>query len=308
MNPGDINWEDYFELNEIVLHEHTNLEQLEKRVVDAEIIVANKTVISSETMDKCKKLKCICVSATGYNNIDVKHASKKNIPVLNAANYSDTSVAQHVLAMVLSALNKVSYYSNTVHKGRWGSNRDFTYYDGPIEELSSMNVGFVGYGSLGQAAAKLFKAFGSRILVKQYPHRELTIEEEGISVVDDKTFFEQADIISIHTPLTDHTMDMVNAGFLNKMKSSAILVNTSRGGVVNEYDLAQALRNQRIKAACLDVLSAEPPSDNPLVGLNNCIITPHQAWASKQARMRLMRIVSENIAAFKKGEFRNKVN
>jgi glycerate dehydrogenase len=308
MNPGDIEWEKYFDMQDVTLYEHTSQEELVERVKDAEIIVSNKTIINKETINACSQLKCVCISATGFNNVDSSYAASRGIPVLNAANYSDASVAQHVLAMVLNVLNKIAYYSNTVHKGRWEINRDFTYYDEPIEELSSKTVGFIGFGSLGKATAKLFKSFGSKIVVKEYPHRVLKIDDESISVVDEKTFFEQCDIISIHTPLNENTKDMVNEDFLNRIKQSAILVNTSRGGVINEVHLAKALKNRKLRAACLDVLSSEPPVDNPLVGIDNCYITPHQAWASKQARMRLMHIVSDNIEAFKKGKEHNRVN
>ncbi len=308
MNPGDIPWEGYFKMEEVVLYEHTQQNDLLIRVKDAEIIIANKTIISKETIDSCSKLKCICVSATGYNNVDSDYAAKKNIPVLNAANYSDSSVAQHCLAMVLHVLNKVGYYANTVNKGRWQNNRDFTYYDEPIEELSSKTIGFIGFGSLGQATAKLFKAFGSTILIKEYPHRKLEIEDDSIQIVTEERFFKECDIISIHTPLTQATKEMVNSTFLDKMNSHAILVNTSRGGVINEKHLAEALKKNKIRAACLDVLSSEPPVENPLIKLDNCVITPHQAWASKQARMRLIQIVSDNVKAFKNGVERNRVN
>lgn len=308
MNPGDIEWGQYFNVEEIILHEHTKEEELIDRVKNAIIIVANKTVINKETIDACSNLKCICISATGYNNVDTSYAAEKGIPVLNAANYSDSSVSQHVLSMVLNVLNNTSYYTKTVHEGRWNTNRDFTYYDEPIEELGSMTVGFIGYGSLGRATSHLFKAFGSKILVRKYPHRNLVIEDANVEVVDDKIFFKECDIISIHTPLNNNTQEMVDTHFIDKMKPSAILVNTSRGGVINEDHLAEALKKKKIRAACLDVLSKEPPTNNPLIGLENCFITPHQAWASKQARMRLMRIVSDNIAAFRNGVEVNRVN
>ena len=308
MNPGDIKWEDYFEMEGLVLYEHTTADELLSRVGDADIIVTNKTEIRKNIIDACENLKCICVSATGFNNVDVGYAAEKGIPVLNASNYSDTSVAQHCLAMVLHVLNKVSYYNETVHKGRWDQSRDFTYFDEPIDELSVMTVGFIGFGSLGTATASLFKAFGSRIVVKEYPHRTLELEDKNIELLAEADFFQACDIISIHVPLTDSTRHMVNTHFLAKMKSNAILVNTSRGDVINENDLALALKDGFIRAACLDVLSQEPPVHNPLIGARNCYITPHQAWASKQARMRLMRIVSENIQQFKLGNLRNKVN
>ena len=308
MNPGDIQWEDYFEMEGLSLYEHTTEDELLSRVSEADIVVTNKTEIRKAVIDACVNLKCICVSATGFNNVDVDYAAEKGIPVLNAANYSDSSVAQHCLAMVLNVLNRVSYYNDTVHKGRWTQNRDFTYYDEPIEELSAMTVGFIGFGSLGKATASLFSAFGSRVVVKEYPHRTLELHDENIELLAEASFFQECDIISIHVPLTKATKHMVDTHFLAKMKSNAILVNTSRGDVINEDELALALKDGFIRAACLDVLSKEPPAHNPLIGVRNCYITPHQAWASKQARMRLMQIVSDNIQQFKIGNLRNKVN
>lgn len=308
MNPGDIDWSAYFDVNSIQLYEHTSAEELIGRVKNAEIIVVNKTVVSREVIDACSDLKCICVSATGVNNVDIVYAAERGVSVCNAANYSNSSVAQHVLAMVLHCTNNVAYYNETVHKGRWQANRDFTYYDNSIEELSSLTIGFIGYGSLGQATAKLFKAFGCKIIIKEYPHRALKIDDPLVEVVNEESFFKRSDVISIHTPLTVETKEMVNEAFLQKMKPSSIIINTSRGGVIREDHLAKALKKRWIKAACIDVLQQEPPENSPLIGMKNCIITPHQAWASKQARMRLMRIVSDNIKAFKNGGIQNKVN
>jgi len=309
MNPGDINWEDYFDMQDVILYEHSSMEELLERIQDAEIVVTNKTKISSELIEDCARLKCICVSATGYNNVDVLYAAEKGIPVLNAANYSDSSVAQHAVAMVLNVLNKVEYHNRTVHEGRWSANRDFTYYDEPIEELNSMTIGFIGYGSLGRATSKIFKAFGAKIAVLEYPHRDLHLEDEDIDLLAEADFFKVCDIVSLHVPLTERTKHMVDREFLAKMKPSSILLNTSRGPVIEEEHLAEALKSTKIRAACLDVLSTEPPqSTNPLLGIANCIITPHQAWASKQARMRLMQIVAENISAFKQGIEKNRVN
>lgn len=308
MNPGDICWDDFFDPSEIVLYDHTSPEQLLDRVSEAEIIVANKTILGKELISSCKKLKCICVSATGYNNVDTEYAASLNIPVLNAANYSDASVAQHVLAMLLNVYNKTSYYNETVHIGRWINSRDFTYYDEPIEEISSKTIGFIGFGNLGRATAKLFLAFGAQIKVLEYPHRKLELDDDRFEVLNEEDFFKTCDVITIHTPLNENTQGMVDQHFLSKMKSNAILINTSRGGVVHEQALAEALKSKVIKAACLDVLTTEPPKDSPLFGIRNCFITPHQAWASKQARMRLMRIVSDNIKAFKRGELKNQVN
>ena len=307
MNPGDISWDSFFSIGDVDVFEHSTKKETMQRVQDADVIVTNKTIIDTEVIDSCKNLKLICVSATGFNNVDVEFAKSRNIPVCNAANYSSLSVAQHVIAMILNVYNQVDYYNETVHRGDWQKSRDFTYFKEPIEEIADKNFGIIGYGSLGKEVANLARAFGANILVLQHSDKQLDLKD-NVLVLEKNDFLKQCDIISIHVPLRDSTEGLVDNDFLIRMKSSAILVNTSRGPVVIEDELANALVNNEIRAACVDVLNIEPPKSSPLFGLRNCYITPHQAWASKQARIRLMKIVIDNISNFKSGIITNQVN
>ena len=306
MNPGDLDWEGFDQLGEIVNYEHTTDDELLERVQSADIIVTNKTIIHKELIEQCHNLKLICVSATGFNNVDVDYAASKGIPVCNASDYSNTSVAQHVISVLLNVYNKTMYYAESVQKGRWENSRDFTYYDEPIEELNGKNFGIIGFGSIGQAVAKVAEAFGANIKIMAHPTKNIV--HEVYEVLSQEAFLENCDVISIHVPLTNSTSKMVNSAFLNSMKSSAVLINTARGGVVDEDAMFKVLKDKGIRAACLDVLTQEPPKKSPLFTLENCYVTPHQAWASKQSRERLMKIVMDNISNFRSGKIINKVN
>ena len=306
MNPGDLDWEGFDQLGEIVNYEHTTDDELLERVQSADIIVTNKTIIHKELIEQCHNLKLICVSATGFNNVDVDYAASKGIPVCNASDYSNTSVAQHVISVLLNVYNKTMYYAESVQKGRWENSRDFTYYDDPIEELNGKNFGIIGFGSIGQAVAKVAEAFGANIKIMAHPTKNIV--HEVYEVLSQEAFLENCDVISIHVPLTNSTSKMVNSAFLNSMKSSAVLINTARGGVVDEDAMFKVLKDKGIRAACLDVLTQEPPKKSPLFTLENCYVTPHQAWASKQSRERLMKIVIDNISNFRSGKIINKVN
>lgn len=306
MNPGDLSWSVFDGLGDIEIFPFTSQEDLYARVVNADIIVSNKTILSGDIIKRCENVQLICVSATGFNNIDVDVARELNIPVCNAADYSSHSVAQHVFASVLKVYNNIAYYSDSVHDGRWQKSRDFTFYDEPIEELFGKNLGIIGYGNIGKRVAEIGVAFGMNLKVLRHPKRDTKIDRGD--VLDLQEFLSESDVVSIHIPLRNETESMVNRDFLQAMKKSAILVNTARGPIVDELALKNALTEGWIRAACIDVLPVEPPVESHLIGLDNCIITPHQAWASRQSRIRLMEIVADNISAFKKGELRNKVN
>ena len=307
MNPGDLPWDKIHKLGNVVIYAHSPEVELLDRVKSAEVIVANKTKITGAIINNCPNLKLICVSATGYNNVDIEAATASGIIVCNAADYSSTSVAQHVFASILAVYNKINQYSDSVHNGRWQSSRDFTYYDEPIEELEGKTLGVIGYGNIGKQVIKVAQGFGMEIAIMAHPTKTLS-PEKGIHVWSKEEFLKKCDIISIHVPLNKATKGLVNIEFLTKMKSSSILVNTARGPIIVEQDLADCLRNKVIRAACIDVLHTEPPENSPLIGIPNCVITPHQAWASKQSRERLMGIVIANIESYKLGLVQNQVN
>lgn len=307
VNPGDLSWDEVALCGDLEVYEHTKPEDTFERVIDADIVIVNKTILSAEIILSCSKLKLICVSATGYNNVDIEAAKKRNISVCNAANYSTKSVAQHVLAMILHVYNRVSYYARSVHEGRWSRSRDFTYFDHSIEELSEKTIGIIGFGAIGQEVAKTFSAFGSTILIQNHPTKKLSISS-NYKLVSKEEIISSCDIISLHIPLKEGTEGLVDSDFLKNMKKSAILVNTARGPVVDENALIKALQTNQILAACIDVMSQEPPEDSPLFRLENCIVTPHQAWTSIQARKQLLKITKSNIEGFKKNNIQNQVN
>lgn len=305
-NPGDLSWEALEKLGELQVFDFTPDELLVSRIKDADIVISNKTIINGDHMAQCNGLKLIAVSATGYNNIDIDGANAQGITVCNAPGYSNQSVAQHVIASILNVYNNISFYNQSVHEGRWQKSRDFTYFDEPIEELGAKNFGIIGYGSIGREVAKVARVFGAQIFVMAHPSREIT--DSNVKVLAKEEFLGTCDIISLHVPLRPETEGMINTDFLNKMKTNAILINTARGPIMVEEDLATALKQGVIRAACVDVLHTEPPESSPLFGVENCIITPHQAWVSKQARERLMDIVANNIQDFIEGkEMVNKI-
>lgn len=309
MNPGDLSWNVIDKLGEVIKYEHTHESELLERIIGADIIVTNKTRLTSEAIDNCKEtLKLICVSATGFNNVDTDFASKINIPVCNAAGYSTSAVTQHVFAMIFAIFNKVDFYAQSVRKSRWTNSRDFTYYDESIQELANKNFGIIGYGTIGRKVADVAESFGANVKIWHPLDREIKNRKETRELLNPEDFLKSCDIISLHVPLKTETKGMVNSEFFSKMKSDAILINTARGPLINEQDLIKALKINKKLKACLDVMDQEPPPYSDLFNLDNCIVTPHQAWASLQARSRLMDIVHDNIRSYQKGIILNKVN
>ena len=305
-NPGDLSWDKLETLCNTTIYERTTPEQVIKRAAGAEIILTNKTLINGNHINNLPCLKYIGVMATGYNIIDIDAARKKDIVVTNIPAYSTQSVAQMVFAHILNITQQVKHYSDEVHNGRWTANPDFCFWDTPLIELSGMKMGIVGFGQTGSATARIALGFGMEVSV--YTSKSESQLPAGIHKASLSSIFEESDIISLHCPLTDSTRELVNAERLNTMKSNAILINTGRGQLVNEQDLANALNNKKIYAAGVDVLSSEPPNaDNPLLKVNNCYITPHIAWATQAARMRLMSILIANIKAFISGNPVNNV-
>ena len=280
-----------------VSYTNTTPDQVISRAKDANIVITNKVVLSDTIIDQLPNLKYICVSATGYNNVDVTHAKKKGIPVSNVSGYSTDSVVQHVFSFVLHALVNIAYYDEEVMDGRWQNSDHFTFYDHSIRELQGMTMGIFGYGTIGKKVAAVANAFGMKVMVTR---RTMIQKKEGqIEYVDLDTLVRNSDVLTLHASLNLTTKEIFNEGIFTKMKKSAILVNTSRGGLIHEKDLAEALENDELAFACLDVLSEEPPKENnPLLNAKNCIITPHIAWTSVEARKKLVQGIADNINAF----------
>lgn len=308
-NPGDLSWDWLKELvDEYVFYDRTDAEDVFERSKDADILVTNKTVITGEMLEKLTNLKFISTLSTGYNVIDTKKARELGIPVSNIPSYSTDAVAQLVFALLLELTNHVAIHDRSVKNGEWTACEHFCYTKTPLCELSGKTFGIIGFGKIGSAVAKIALAFGMK--VKAYSPNTRTFD--GVGTVDFTTLEDviaSSDVISLHCPLTDKTNGLVNMDFLKKMKKSAFIINTSRGPVINENDLRKALDEGIISGAGVDVLSTEPPkADNPLLSSEKCIITPHIAWASFEARTRLMNIFKENVAAFLKGNPVNLVN
>lgn len=302
-NPGDLSWEAFERLGVCEVHARTDRTELVARARGAAVLVTNKTVIDAETIGGLPELRYIGVLATGFNNVDVGAARARGIPVCNVPEYGTGTVAQAVFALLLELCHRVGHHSDGVHAGRWSAARDFCYWDGELVELAGLTLGIVGYGRIGQAVAKIGRAFGMRVLACR---RTVGAGEEN---TDLETLIRSSDVLSLHCPLTEQTRGMINAERIGWMKPGAFLINTARGPLIQERDLAEALNRGRVAGAGLDVLSVEPPAaGNPLIGARNCVITPHIAWATRAARERLLRTAAENLEAFLRGAPRHVVN
>lgn len=308
LNPGDLSWEPLKELGEVIVYERTAPKDVSKRAEGAEVVFTNKVVLDEAVLEKLPSLKYIGVLATGYNVVDVEAAARKGIVVTNIPAYSTSSVAQMAFAHILNIVQRVGYYAQEVSNGKWSRQADFSFWDAPLHELEGKKMGIIGFGNTGRATARIAVGFG--LDVYAYTSKsamELPADVHKCPSMDE--LFRKCDIVSLHCPLTETTRELVDARKLDLMKPSAILINTGRGGLVNEQDLADALNSGKIAAAGLDVLSSEPPrADNPLLKARNCFITPHQAWATKEARVRLMQLAVNNLKAFLEGKPVNVVN
>ena len=307
MNPGDLDYTSLLALGDTEVFAHSSPQELMKRSQNAHILICNKTKITKEVIENAKYLKCICVTATGYNNVDLNAAKRRGIVVSNVAGYSTTAVAQQVFAMMSAVQNRIIAHHNSVQNGDWSANRDFCYTLSPIHEFAGKTMGIYGFGRIGQQVAKLANAYGMRVIsTHKHPERDAG---KGAGFVDWNTLLKESDYLSLHAPLNADNQGIINKINLGKMKPNAVLINTGRGGLINENDLRDALLKKTIMAAGLDVLSSEPPpSEHPLLGLSNCFITPHIAWASVDARTRLLEETVKNVKAFIKGEARNVVS
>lgn len=300
MNPGDLSFAGLEALGNCTVYDFTRPEEVIPRAQEAEMVLTNKTRLTAESIAALPKLEYIGVLATGYNNVDIEAARQRGIVVSNVPAYSTASVAQLAFAHILNITMQVQHHSEEVHKGRWEHNRDFCFWDNTLIELEGKTIGLVGFGNTGQATAAIALGFGMKVLA--YTSKSQDKLPKGVCSVSLDELFSSSDIVSLHCPLTPETRGLVNAERIAQMKSTAILINTSRGPVVDERALADALNAGRLYAAGVDVLSSEPPkADNPLLTAKNCYITPHIAWATKEARERLMAITTENVRAFLDG-------
>jgi glycerate dehydrogenase len=303
LNPGDLSWDDFKKYGKVEVYERSSPSEVTERCRNATLIITNKTPVDASLIAACPKLKLIAVTATGYNIIDIEAARKRNIIVCNVPGYGTVSVAQHTFALILELVNHAGENARTVAEGKWSTSKDWCYTVAPIVELSGKTLGIVGLGNIGGEVAKIGAAFGMRVIFsnprpKQSGYEQVSVEE----------LFSRADVISLHCPLTADNKQFVNAALLSLMKRSACLINTSRGMLINESDLATALRNGTIAGAGLDVLSTEPPRDNPLIGSPRCIITPHNAWLSFESRSRMMAATLANVEKTLAGRPQNVVN
>lgn len=292
VNPGDMSWKQIQQFGELIVYERTASEEIIDHVGDAEIVLTNKTVFDEDTIAKLKNVKYIGVLATGYNVVDLKAASKRGIVVTNIPAYSTDSVAQMTFAHILNVTNHVDHYARASRDGEWSRCPDFCYWDKPLVELAGKTIGIIGLGNIGMKVANIALNFGMNVIA--YTSKEPKELPNGINKASIDNILSDSDIISLHCPLTKQTRELINKDSIAKMKRSVIVVNTGRGPLVNEEDVANALHNGLIGAYCADVMCSEPPSaDNPLFVEQNAYITPHVAWASKEARIRLMDIAEK---------------
>lgn len=305
-NPGDLSWDEFKALGDLTIYDRTPSDKIIERAEEADILITNKTPVTKEIIDCLPKLKFIALMSTGYNIVDYVYLKEKGIPVSNIPSYSTDAVAQLVMSFILELAMNVGLHSESVKNGEWADCADFCYWKAPLAELTGKTLGIFGLGKIGKAVAERAKAFGMNVVA--YTPRIHGDEPDFIKLVSLDEMLNLSDIISMHCPLTPETEGVVNRDFISKMKDGAYFINTSRGTVVDEYALADALNSGKLCGAGLDVLSTEPPKkDNPLLSTKNCFITPHIAWATKEARTRLMDIAVNNLKSYQKGDIINNV-
>ena len=308
LNPGDLSWDCLNQFGEVTLHQHTDtVEETIARLQGQDIVLVNKVPITEEVLAACPSIKLICVQATGYNIVDVDAAARRGIPVCNVPAYGTAAVAQFTLALMLELCHHIGYHSQVVHDGKWCRTANFCFWDTPQMELGGKTLGIIGFGRIGQAVAKLAQAFGMKVIAYSRTRREAA--ESVAPYVSLEELLSNSDFISLHCPLFPENERMINAETIAKMKDGAILINTSRGGLVDEQALADALHSGKLSGAAVDVVTQEPMSwENPLRYAPNCVITPHIAWAPTESRQRLLDCVVENIRCFLAGKPQNVVN
>ena len=309
-NPGDLSWGEFEKLGEVTVYDRSSLtdeNEAIERIGDADIVYTNKTPVTKKVIDACPNLKMISVLATGYNVVDYEYAKEKGIPVTNIPTYGTASVSQFAIALLLEICHHIGHHDKTVHDGKWENCVDWCYWDYPLIELDGKTMGVIGFGRIGQSTGRIAKALGMKVLAfDQFPN---DFGKKIADYVDLDTLLKESDVIAVHCPLFPSTQGIINKDNIAKMKDGVILLNNSRGPLVVEQDLADALNSGKIAAAGLDVVSTEPiKGDNPLLKAKNCIITPHISWAPKESRQRIMDCAVENAKAFLAGEPVNVVN
>lgn len=309
LNPGDLSWQGFEELGEVTVYDrtsYTDKQEIIERIGDAEAILTNKTPITADVLKACPQLTYIGVLATGYNVVDLAAAKEQGITVTNIPSYSTNAVAQATFALLLEVTNQVGHHNRSVHQGDWQTSKDFSYWQTPLMELAGKTIGLIGYGAIAQAVATIAHAFQLKVIY--FNHRPKPAQADWAKQVSLAELYQEADIISLHVPQFPETEKMIDRTALAQMKSSAILINTARGGLIDEGAVAEALQTGQIAALAADVVSKEPiAADNPLLQTPNCYLTPHIAWAPVETRRRLMGIAVANLSGFKAGTPQNVV-
>lgn len=309
LNPGDLSWQGFEELGEVTVYDrtsYTDKQEIIERIGDAEAILTNKTPITADVLKACPQLTYIGVLATGYNVVDLAAAKEQGITVTNIPSYSTNAVAQATFALLLEVTNQVGHHNRSVHQGDWQTSKDFSYWQTPLMELAGKTIGLIGYGAIAQAVATIAHAFQLKVIY--FNHRPKPAQADWAKQVSLTELYQEADIISLHVPQFPETEKMIDRTALAQMKSSAILINTARGGLIDEGAVAEALKTGQIAALAADVVSKEPiATDNPLLQAPNCYLTPHIAWAPVETRRRLMGIAVANLSGFKAGTPQNVV-
>ncbi len=308
LNPGDLSWEPLHALGSVTVYDRTKPEETISRIGNAEIVITNKTVITSEVFESCPKISYVGVLATGYNVVDIVSAKSHGVVVTNIPSYGTTAVGQFVFALLLELCHHVGSHNNDVKAGAWTNSKDFCFWNHPLVELAGKTFGIVGFGRIGQNAAKVAQGFGMNVIAYSRSAKEGTVQN-GVTMVSLNTLFSESHVITLHCPLFPETEGLINKHSIAKMKDGVKIINTARGALIVEEDLAKALNAGKVSGAALDVLSTEPPEPtNPLLQAKNCIITPHIAWAPEESRRRLMDTAVHNVQAFIQGSPENVVN
>ncbi len=307
-NPGDLSWDPFQEFGELIVYDRTEPSQVISRIVDAEVVITNKVVLSEEVFSACPSLRFVCESATGYNNVDVAAAKKRGIPVSNVPAYSSSSVAQMVFSFLLEIAQQVAVHSDAVHQGRWTSCKDFCFLEHPIFELEGKTLGIIGYGDIGKKVAAIAVSFGMEVLACSRTYRP-ELSTDHITIVTQDEVIRRSDVITLHCPQNPESQGLICQDTIAQMKDGAVVINTARGGCVVEQDVRDALESGKLAYYAADVLSSEPPrANNPLLGAPRALITPHIAWMTTEARTRLMNTMLGNLKAFLQGTPINVVN
>lgn len=312
LNPGDLTWDGLEKIGECTVYDRTPVEdekEIINRIGDAEVVYTNKTPLSKAIFEACTNIRFVGVLATGYNVVDIQAAKVRGIPVCNIPSYGTAAVGQFAIGLLLEICHHIGHHDQAVKEGRWSNNPDWCFWDYPLIELDGKTMGIIGYGRIGQSTGRIAQAMGMRVLAYDTYHNDSLVNDQCRYVDELDELFRESDVIALHCPLFDETSGIINKKNIAKMKDGVIIINNSRGPLIVEEDLKEALESGKVAAAGLDVVSTEPiRSDNPLMGVKNCIITPHISWAPKESRQRLMDLAVKNLEMFLEGNVINRVN